>query len=75
MAKKTPTIDEQLRRLEEIRQQLEAADRPIEELVALYEEGMAIAKQLREQLTSIRQRIITIGGQTEQTDTAQPNGD
>ncbi|RMF35774.1 MAG: exodeoxyribonuclease VII small subunit [Chlorobiota bacterium] len=75
MAKQTPTIDEQLRRLEEIRQQLEAADRPIEELVALYEEGMAIAKQLREQLTSIRQRIITIGGQTEQTDTAQPNGD
>ncbi len=75
MAKKTPTIDEQLRRLEEIRQQLEAADRPIEELVSLYEEGMAIAKQLREQLTSIRQRIITIGGQTEQTDTDQPNGD
>ncbi|GIV56058.1 MAG: hypothetical protein KatS3mg040_0826 [Candidatus Kapaibacterium sp.] len=75
MAKKTPTIDEQLRRLEEIRQQLEAADRPIEELVALYEEGMAIAKRLREQLASIRQRIITIGGQVEQDDSVPPSAD
>ncbi|GBD05614.1 Exodeoxyribonuclease 7 small subunit [bacterium HR20] len=75
MAKKTPTIDEQLRRLEEIRQQLEAADRPIEELVALYEEGMAIAKRLREHLASIRQRIITIGGQDEHDDIAPPSVD
>lgn len=68
MAKKTPTIDEQLRRLEEIRHLLETTDRPIEELVALYEEGMAIARRLREHLASIRQRIITIGGQTDPGD-------
>jgi len=67
MAKKTPRIDEQLRRLEQIQQQLEDASHPIEELLVLYEEGMAIARRLRDQLASIRQRIITIGEQTDES--------
>jgi|YNPMSStandDraft_2_1061718.scaffolds.fasta_scaffold00364_12 exodeoxyribonuclease VII small subunit len=67
MAKKTPRIDEQLRRLEQIQQQLEDASHPIEELLVLYEEGMAIARRLRKQLASIRQRIITIGEQTDES--------
>jgi len=67
MAKETPRIDEQLRRLEQIQQQLEDASHPIEELLVLYEEGMAIARRLREQLASIRQRIITIGEQTDES--------
>jgi len=67
MAKKTPRIDEQLRRLEQIQQQLEDASHPIEELLVLYEEAMAIARRLRKQLASIRQRIITIGEQTDES--------
>lgn len=63
MPKKQQTIDEQLRRLEEIRQHLEKADRPIEDLLKLYEEGMTIAAEIRQQLQAIRQRIITLGEQ------------
>jgi exodeoxyribonuclease VII small subunit len=63
MAKKQPTIDEQLRRLEEIRLILESGDRPIEQLVQLYEEGIELAKSIREKLQAIRQRIVTLGEQ------------
>ncbi|MCX8050622.1 MAG: exodeoxyribonuclease VII small subunit [Chlorobi bacterium] len=63
MAKKQPTIDEQLRRLEEIRLILESGDRPIEQLVQLYEVGIELAKSIREKLQAIRQRIVTLGEQ------------
>lgn len=61
MAKKQPTLEEHLRRLEDIRVELERGERPIEELLKLYEEGIAIAKHVREQLRVVRQRIITLG--------------
>ncbi|MCS6999477.1 MAG: exodeoxyribonuclease VII small subunit [Bacteroidota bacterium] len=63
MAKKQPTIEQQLQRLEEIRQHLETADRPIEELLKLYEEGITLAATLRKQLQDIRQRIIVLNQQ------------
>lgn len=71
MAKKALTIDQQLARLEQIRQSLENADRPIEELITLYEEGMQIVHRLRLQLQDLRQRVITIGKQL--SDPQSPN--
>lgn len=51
------TIDEDLKRLEEIAQRLEGVEVPFEETVTLFEEGAALAKKVKEQLESARLRI------------------
>ncbi len=73
MAKKRQTLEEQLRRLEEIRVELERADRPIEELLQLYEEGITIAKSVRQQLQHVRQRIVTLAKQLSDDENVPPN--
>ncbi|MCX7929537.1 MAG: exodeoxyribonuclease VII small subunit [Chlorobi bacterium] len=65
MAKQKQTIDQQLQRLDQIRQSLENADRPIEELVQIYAEGIELARNIREQLHALRLRIITLSQQHE----------
>ncbi len=72
MAKKQKTLEEQLRRLEEIRLELEHADRPIEELLRLYEEGITIAKSVRHQLQQVRQRIVTLAKQLSDDESTPP---
>ncbi|MBS1562475.1 MAG: exodeoxyribonuclease VII small subunit [Bacteroidetes bacterium] len=64
MAKKTdqPTIEQQLKRLEEIAMLLDAGDAPLDEQLRSYEEGMALAKQCREYLAAAELRITSISG-------------
>jgi exodeoxyribonuclease VII small subunit len=63
MAKKQPAVpsfEESMSRLEEIVQTLEQGDAPLEQSIALYEEGAKLAKQLSEILSKAELRIQQI---------------
>ncbi|MCO6465866.1 MAG: exodeoxyribonuclease VII small subunit [Bradyrhizobiaceae bacterium] len=63
MAKKTTeqrSIEEQLKRLEEIGDLLDRGTLPLEEQLAIYEEGVVLARQCREYIEGAQARIITL---------------
>ncbi len=51
------TYEEAVTRLEEIVQKLENSDVPLEESLASFQEGMALARYCREKLTEIEYRV------------------
>ncbi len=57
MKKKELTFEERLARLQAIVTTLEAGNSPLEESVALYKEGLALAAACREQLERARHDI------------------
>ena len=63
-AKKTPSIEERLRRLQEVVAALENGDLPLEDSVRLYKEGLTLSRSCREQLEKARNevRILTEQG-------------
>lgn len=62
MAKKSgPDFESSLRRLQEIVQELERADLPLERNVALYKEGCALAGSCRAMLDKARHEISLCG--------------
>lgn len=65
MAKKIEpsSIEQQLKRLEEIASLLDQGDAPLDEQLRSYEEGMALAKQCREYLAAAELRITSISGE------------
>jgi len=65
MAKKTEqlSIEQQLKRLEEIAALLDAGEASLDEQLRSYEEGMALAKQCRDYLAAAELRITTISGE------------
>ncbi|MSQ41806.1 MAG: exodeoxyribonuclease VII small subunit [Dehalococcoidia bacterium] len=52
-----PTFDQLYTRLEEITDRLDGGDLSLEQAVALYEEGMQLAKRCQELLGGVEQRI------------------
>jgi exodeoxyribonuclease VII small subunit len=65
MAKKTslnpqPSFEERFRRLEEIVMLLNDGDTPLEELLALYEEGIGLSKECSGILQTAEQKILTL---------------
>lgn len=58
----TQTLEEQLKRLQEIASLLDAGDLPLDEQLRLYEEGIALANTCREYLTSAELRIQNLSG-------------
>ncbi len=48
------------RRLDEVAARLEAGNLPLEQSVALYEEGMRLAQQCQALLAAVEQRIETL---------------
>jgi exodeoxyribonuclease VII small subunit len=58
------TFEEQFKRLEEIVELLDSGDAPLEELLKIFEEGMQLAKSLREFLNKAEQKVIEISGKT-----------
>ncbi|RPI68924.1 MAG: exodeoxyribonuclease VII small subunit [Ignavibacteriae bacterium] len=62
MAKKPeiPSLEEQLKRLEEIAQILDRGDVPLEDQLALFSEGMALATACREYLEQAELRVKRI---------------
>jgi exodeoxyribonuclease VII small subunit len=55
-----PRLEDELRRLETIVQRLEREDVPLDEALALFEEGIAIARSARSRLESAEGRIREI---------------
>lgn len=51
------SFEQALTRLEEIVALLDAADRPLEEALRLYEEGMALKRRCAEQLAQAEARV------------------
>ena len=52
-----PTFEQALARLEEIAHQLESGDLPLEEAIALAEEGFTLSHSCEEQLTAAEGKI------------------
>ena len=52
-----PTLEDELRRLEEIVHRLEREDVPLDRALALFEEGIAIARSARGKLAAAEGRI------------------
>lgn len=66
MAEKQPTFEEALARLEEIAEQLDAGKLPLDERLALYEEGMNLSRECNRQLTEVQgklEALIKEGGE------------
>ena len=63
-AKKSPSFEERLRRLQEVVTALENSDLPLEDSVRLYKEGLLLSRSCREQLDKARNevRLLTEDG-------------
>ena len=53
-AKKTPSFEDRLRRLQEVVAALENGELPLEDSVRLYKEGLTLSRSCREQLEKAR---------------------
>jgi exodeoxyribonuclease VII small subunit len=60
MPKKNVTFEDQMKRLEEIVNTLDDAEKPLEELLQHYEEGMKLTNSLRNFLNNAELKIIQI---------------
>lgn len=60
MAKKKLTFEEAMERLEEIVEQLEQEEAPLETAVSLYKEGLALSAQCKEKLAAAEGEIILL---------------
>jgi exodeoxyribonuclease VII small subunit len=71
-----PNFEEAMKRLEEIVENMEAGDLPLEDLIVRYEEGMKLVKVCQERLTAAEERIEMItrnsAGKAVVTDFAPP---
>lgn len=57
MAEKKASLQDDLKRLEEIVRQLEAQDLDLDKAIALFEEGVTRLRTAREQLSAVEQRV------------------
>ena len=60
MPKREPSFEDAYRQLETIVQKLEAGSLPLEESIALYEEGMRLAQLCNKQLDTAELRVTQI---------------
>ena len=65
--KKTASFESGLERLEPIAVQMETSDIPLDDLMALYEEGMKLAKELEGKLNEAagRMKLLSSDSETE----------
>jgi len=57
------SLEEQLKRLEEIASLLDRGDAPIDQQLSLFEEGMKLAESCRSYLEKAELKIRTLGGE------------
>jgi exodeoxyribonuclease VII small subunit len=62
-AKPDASFEQQLSRLSEIVEALDAGNAPMEELLKLYEEGMLLTKKCSSYLEGAEQKVIQINAQ------------
>jgi exodeoxyribonuclease VII small subunit len=56
----TPTLGDDLKRLEEIVRRLEAEDLPIEEALAIFEEGVGRLRTAKARLAEAETRVVQV---------------
>lgn len=75
MAKKTADFESRMQRLEAIVSQLEESDLPLEKGMALFKEGVDLAKSCRRQLLEAKNEVqVYVKGVLEDFDLDQPGG-
>ncbi len=57
MADSEQTFEDALARLEEVAEQLDAGKLPLDERLALYEEGMKLVRECNRQLTEVQGKL------------------
>ena len=62
-AKKTPSFEDRLRRLQEVVAALENGELPLEDSVRLYKEGLTLSRSCREQLEKARNEVRLLTGE------------
>jgi len=62
------SFEERLERLEELNEKIGSGELPLEEAVALFEEGIKLAKGLEKDLAKVERRIEILVNQPEQAD-------
>ncbi len=62
-AKEPKSFEDALERLEEIVEELEGGEPPLEKAVALYEEGVGLFRFSREQLDAAQKRVEELAGE------------
>lgn len=62
MAEQKQSFEKAMSRLEEIVSLLERGDRPLEESMALFEEGTKLMKQCASQLDKAEQKVVKLTG-------------
>ena len=67
--KKVLSFEEGMKALEQLVEKLSGSELPLEESIALYEEGKALAAQLKAQLDSQKKRIEMIDPDTAEIET------
>ncbi|MGM9521657.1 MAG: exodeoxyribonuclease VII small subunit [Oscillospiraceae bacterium] len=60
MAAKKQTFEESLSRLDEIVKALEKGDKPLDEALALFEEGTALVKSCSKLLDTAEQKVVKL---------------
>ena len=58
--KKAPSFEEELQRLEEMAAQMEQSQLPLEELMKLYEQGVALTAELKKRLEGMQATLKEI---------------
>lgn len=74
-AQRDASFEQQLSRLTEIVEALDAGNAPMEELLKLYEEGMLLTKKCSSYLEGAEQKIIQINAQVTKVDTNTVNSE
>ncbi len=59
------SFEERLRRLEELNEKISEGEVPLEEAVAMFEEGMKLAKALEKDLSKVERRVEILVNQPE----------
>lgn len=73
MAKKELTFEQAMDRLEEIVQELEKNEKPLDETVDLFEEGLNLVKTCNARLSSFETKIEELSGKRENEDDGEGN--
>ena len=63
-----PGFEQRLERLEELAEKLREGDLPLEEAVALFEEGMKLSKSLEKDLSRVERRVEILTNAPESPD-------
>ena len=65
-------FEQDMKRMEAITEKLKSNETPLEEAIALFEEGVGIARSVEKQLTEIERKVEILLTPTDDTSATQP---